>query len=539
MTIENIVNVILQGKDERQISGFLQFCKEVLWTKYNNYLMDKILIIENEVNKWKFNLPNAKEGYAYEQTYHIPTVEIIPNVTVEIQSVVGLSEKLQGLSIIVSNDKQSFTISGTPTLDTFRKDGATPESNFELTLSYTLNGMVLPDNCKSLERKIPFIINQDPRKLWKNLSVDWDNMPEPKYKKEDTQCEYIKVRANADGIPQKDIVAASKRGRSHAQEAKPRDDHFRIEYLPNDWYILTVADGAGSAKYSRKGSQIACDTAVDFCRQSLLNNSPFEDAIAEYYAQRGGSDGDARKKVGDYIYSIVGSAAFRAHKAIEAEAASHNIPMKQYATTLLLSVCKHFSFGWFIASFWVGDGAICLYNKDEHSAKILGIPDEGEYAGQTRFLTMQDIFHDAATLYQRLRFNIMDDFTALFLMSDGVSDPKFETDANLNNPDKWDALWNDLRDNGVQLTDDNEDSKDQLLNWLDFWAAGNHDDRTIVILYGDNQEVTNADLNSTTANSEEALEPNSDSIEHSEVEVVLDAEFALDEYNNKERQQTE
>ena len=152
---------------------------------------------------------------------------------------------------------------------------------------------------------------------------------------------------------------------------------------------------------------------------------------------------------------------------------------------------------------------------------------------------MQDIFHDAATLYQRLRFNIMDDFTALFLMSDGVSDPKFETDANLNNPDKWDALWNDLRDNGVQLTDDNEDSKDQLLNWLDFWAAGNHDDRTIVILYGDNQEVTNADLNSTTANSEEALEPNSDSIEHSEVEVVLDAEFAPDEYNNKERQQTE
>lgn len=539
MNIEDIVNVILQGKDERQISGFLQFCKEVLWTKYNNYLMDKILIIENDVNKWKINLPNAKEGYAYEQTYHIPAVEILPNVTVEIQSVVGLSEELQGLSIIVSDDKQSFTISGTPTLDAFRKDGATPESNFELTLSYTLNGMDLPDNCKSLERKIPFIINQDPRKLWKNLSVDWDNMPEPKYKKEDTQCEYIKVRANADGILQKDIVAASKRGRSHAQEAKPRDDHFRIEYLPNDWYILTVADGAGSAKYSRKGSQIACDTAVDFCRQSLLNNSPFEDAIAEYYAQRGESNGDARKKVGDYIYRIVGTAAFRAHKAIEAEAASHNIPLKQYATTLLLSVCKHFSFGWFIASFWVGDGAICLYNKDEHSAKILGIPDEGEYAGQTRFLTMQDIFHDAATLYQRLRFNIVDDFTALFLMSDGVSDPKFETDANLNNPDKWDALWDDLRDNGVQLTDDNEYSKDQLLNWLDFWAAGNHDDRTIVILYGDNQEATNADLNSTTANSEEALQPNSDSIEHSEVEVVLDANFAPDEYNNKERQQTE
>ena len=96
---------------------------------------------------------------------------------------------------------------------------------------------------------------------------------------------------------------------------------------------------------------------------------------------------------------------------------------------------------------------------------------------------MSEIFKDATPLYQRLRFNIVDDFTALFLMSDGVSDPKFETDANLNNPDKWDALWDDLKENGVELTDDNEASKDQLLEWLDFWSPGNHDDRTIAILY--------------------------------------------------------
>ena len=44
-------------------------------------------------------------------------------------------------------------------------------------------------------------------------------------------------------------------------------------------------------------------------------------------------------------------------------------------------------------------------------------------------------------------------------------------------------MWNDLRENGVELTDDNEASKEQLLNWLDFWSPGNHDDRTIAILY--------------------------------------------------------
>lgn len=315
------------------------------------------------------------------------------------------------------------------------------------------------------------------------MPVDWENMPEPKYKNDDTQVEYVKVEALADGTPQKDIVAASKRGRSHAQEGKPRDDYFRMEHMDNGWYIMAVADGAGSAKYSRQGSKIACDESVSYCMSKLGQSKAFEDAIGIYSHLHDTTEEDARKTVGNHIYDIVGTAAFKAHKAIQAEAALTKQPIKLYATTLLLTICKKFSFGWFVASFWVGDGAICLYDKNAHTAKILGVPDEGEYAGQTRFLTMSEIFKDTTALYQRLRFNIVDDFTALFLMSDGVSDPKFETDANLNNPDKWDALWDDLKENGVELTDDNEASKDQLLDWLDFWSPGNHDDRTIAILY--------------------------------------------------------
>jgi hypothetical protein len=76
-------------------------------------------------------------------------------------------------------------------------------------------------------------------------------------------------------------------------------------------------------------------------------------------------------------------------------------------------------------------------------------------------------------------------------MTDGVSDPKFETDNNLINPNKWDELWNDLLENGVELTDDNENAKDQLLDWLDFWSPGNHDDRTIAILYEGDAKVGN------------------------------------------------
>lgn len=485
MTIDKVLQILIGNQDDEKAKMFLQFLSEKLWGLYKAYVMDKIKMINGELI-WNLNIPNAKENIEYNQTVIMPHInsDLFSNVELELVDIKGLNKETHGLNLTIAQDKKSFTIAGTPNLEAFRENGSVAQSTFELTLTYKfVNGIEMSEDYPTLEHKIPFVINQDPRKLWRNIPVDWDNMPEPKYKNEDIQVEYVKVESLPDGTAQKDIVAASKRGRSHAQEGKPRDDNFRMEHMDNGWYIMAVADGAGSAKYSRQGSKIACEESVSFCMSKLGQSKLFEDAIEQYGKLQRITEEEARKIVGNYIYEIVGTAAFKSHKAIQAEAALTQQPMKYYATTLLLTICKKFSFGWFVASFWVGDGAICLYDKNTHTAKILGIPDEGEYAGQTRFLTMPEIFKDATALYQRLRFNIVDDFTALFLMSDGVSDPKFETDANLNNPDKWDALWNDLKENGVELTDDNTASKDQLLDWLDFWSPGNHDDRTIAILY--------------------------------------------------------
>ncbi len=503
MELDKILQILIGSEDERKTEGFLHFLSDKLWGLYGDYIMDKVKVAENEI-PWNLNMPNAKENQLYDETILVPEVKssILPGLEICFEEVCGLEQEKHGLVASVSQDGKSLSIMGSPTLEAFRKDGATAESAFELTIKYSLKSRDIDKVIR--EKKVPFVINQDPRKLWKNLSVDWDAMPEPKYKKDDSQCEYVKVEALEDGTPQKDIVAASKRGRSHAQEAKPRDDHFRVEHMDNGWYIMAVADGAGSARFSRKGSQIACDEAVNNCKLQLSNCKAFEDAIGKYDRLKAEAEEEARKEVGNFIYNIVGLAAFNAHKAINTEAAVTKQNPKLYATTLLLTICKRFSYGWFIASFWVGDGAICLYNRDEHTAKILGIPDEGEYAGQTRFLTMPEIFKDATSFYQRLRFNIVKDFTALFLMSDGVSDPKFETDANLNNPAKWDTLWDDLKQNGVDLTDDNEAAKDQLLSWLDFWSPGNHDDRTIAILYEGETPKTD-DVTSTEGSAESVL----------------------------------
>lgn len=431
-----------------------------LWDKINKERMDEKLVIKNAVDSAAIVLPNGRVGEQYKASndFSIDGVEEYDIVGLD---VVNLTWEKTETGFIIQGTAQPEDIKG---------------GDFPLTLRYKPKGLL--ENEEWLERKLTLILNPDPRTLWKDIPTPRDT----EYFKEDSEMQYVKVEER-NGLPRKDIVAASQRGRSHAHEGKPRDDHFLLHFCDKtEWYIIAVADGAGSAKYSREGSRIACETSVAHCKEALADSAEFENAI-QLFADNSDSK-EARKLVGDKIYSIVGNAALKAHNAIKKEAErKEGAKMKDYATTLLLAICKRFEFGWAVASFWVGDGAMCVYNADTHTADMLGMPDEGEYAGQTRFLTMSEIFSDSTAFYQRLRFKIYPDFTALMLMTDGVSDPKFETDANLQDTEKWDALWKDLADNGVELTDDNEKSQEQLLEWLNFWDRGNHDDRTIAILY--------------------------------------------------------
>ena len=441
-----------------EIEDFTVWGLKKMWDEYNNKCMDLRILMENKVNELSIVIPNGTVGKEYNTTFTIPK-DLVEDFWLENLERTGLQSNI--------DENNQCTISGTPS----------EAGSFDINLCYKYKGWI--DGKLISQRKFTIAINPYPRTLWKDIPTPTDI----EYYKGDYDSKYVKVETK-DGCPQKDIVAASQRGRSHAHEGKPRDDHFCVEYLKDSgWYIMAVADGAGSAQYSRKGSWIACDNVVEHCK-AFFNDSTKKHDFEEYIETYNGesSDGEYRKLLGDSIYDLIGRAAFDAYKAIEKEANEKNVPMKNYATTLMLAVCKKFGFGWFIASFWVGDGAMCIYDKERKYFKLLGTPDEGEYSGQTRFLTMPDIFKDSVSFYGRLKFSIEQDFTALMLMTDGVSDPKFETDANLNKIEKWDALWEDITEK-VELTDDNTESQYQLLKWLNFWSQGNHDDRTIAILY--------------------------------------------------------
>ena len=73
-------------------------------------------------------------------------------------------------------------------------------------------------------------------------------------------------------------------------------------------------------------------------------------------------------------------------------------------------------------------------------------------------------------------------------MTDGVSDPKFETDSQLKNLEIWGNLQGELLNEASNLGD--EEIEEWMEEWLSFWSPGNHDDRTIVFVHGFNLELS-------------------------------------------------
>lgn len=437
-----------------QIDNFQSWRIKDEWKRYQEERMNNYVIEQNNFNSLSLNFPNGKKGEEYSRAIQLDMAKY-DDVWIE-----GLNST--GLRDVVDFENGTITLSGIPS----------EAKDFEFKVCIKLKGW--EDGDPIIERKFSIAFNPDPRDLWVSKPVPDDIQ----YPKKDEDHAYVLVPV-FEGLPQKDIVVASKRGRSHAQEGKPRDDDFRVSFNPqNGWYVLAVADGAGSAKYSREGSKVACETVELYCKERLAEQGEaFEDAV-KAYAQNQSSE--TLKPVIEKIHEILFKAATEGYKAIskKVENCHGSAVIKDFSTTLLLAVCRKFSFGWFIASFGVGDGAIAIYDKESDTVKLLNEPDGGEYAGQTRFLTMESIFRDKT----RIKMSIVPDFTALMLMTDGVSDPFFETDANLAKKEKWDELWQDLS-TAVAFEDDNEDAQYQLLKWLDFWSPGNHDDRTIAILY--------------------------------------------------------
>ena len=396
-----------------------------------------------------FALPNATVG----KPYHLEPGRIARAIAgnrgdnPETAQVVHLQlPEDHGLSF----DKIMGSVSGTPT------------QAFEGPLSL---GYVASSSSGILPLQISLLINPNPASLWKELDPPAD-APYQKKLLDDREERHGPFR----------VVAASRRGRSHANKGEFRDDDFAIGYAAETgWLVIVVADGAGSALYSRRGSQIACATAKDRLT-GVLNSTQHNQAEALYSVHRDWRHPEVSNALRQTLYE----AALDAHHKLRAEVAKPSeektFPapptLRNYDTTLILLVLKKTGEGCVAATFAVGDGGAGLLPHAGEGFPITK-PEGGDYAGQTYFLTMPETLrNDEASLDHRFQFTVTPEFCAALVMTDGITDPKFPSDSAFADPAQWASFWSELQ---PALT-----SSPALLDWMNFFSPGNHDDRTLV-----------------------------------------------------------
>lgn len=427
---------------------------------------DSILLIQDKmINTWNKNLklndflhsaitiPNATVGKPYSFSFDLSKE---PFIDVNILSV-------SGQNLTISFDKETATFSSI----------FTEAGQFKVELTFSLEGDLMDESTGIKEVKL--LVNPDPKSLWKNLDSDRND---PYWK--------VDNLSSSGEIGSKKFIIGSKRGRSHAHEGIFRDDDYGFNFSEQTgWGIIAVADGAGSAKYSRKGSLVACEKIVEYFLQIPIEDlEKLSEAVS---AEIGETNETNQKAISSFCINHHGKAAFHALNAIKEEAVLNGAQIKDYSTTLIFSFIKEFENKMFVSSFWVGDGGIGVFSKDPNTVHVLGTPDSGEFSGQTRFLTMSEIFADNAYI-SRIKYKIVDKSAKLILMTDGITDAKFQTDAALEKIEVWNSFINDLEGTNdesiaIDFEGDVKLAEENLMKWMDFWSPGNHDDRTLAILY--------------------------------------------------------
>ncbi|MCC4789127.1 PP2C family serine/threonine-protein phosphatase [Vibrio splendidus] len=299
----------------------------------------------------------------------------------------------------------------------------------------------------------------DPKSLWKNLPSD----STARFHKPDKSEQLVESENFR-------TFASSVRGRSHAHKGTHRDDDFCVlNDESSGWMINCVADGAGSCKFSRQGAYIASKKSVSVLKEAL--QGPYGEKLEAAVS------GDNAENTGECLQHTIVKAVYSGYKAIfDSMDAEQGDTVKDFSTTLILSAIKKVSDGYLLFSFWIGDGGIFVLNSS-NEAKLLGVPDSGRYAGQTRFLDGK--LFEGHEIYERIKFEKLSNLKALILATDGITDAWFETEAMLENSESWNKLWPEL-EQAVNSFDKSE-SLQRLTEWMDFWSPGNHDDRTITI----------------------------------------------------------
>jgi len=206
------------------------------------------------------------------------------------------------------------------------------------------------------------------------------------------------------------VLGDSVPGTAHRTDGRPCQDYFRValDGPADDWLVVAVADGAGSASRAEVGARVACVEVVRAIRSA--GPSSFLDEAA------------ARRVVG------------QARAAVLAEADRLSLPPRELACTLLVAAVGPTAAGFA----QIGDGAIVCGSGGEYRAALW--PEPGEYANVTEFLT-DERYADAARFARR-----DEPITELAAFTDGLQRLALDFAARRPHPPFLGPLFRQLRD---------------------------------------------------------------------------------------------
>ncbi len=257
------------------------------------------------------------------------------------------------------------------------------------------------------------------------------------------------------------LLCATARGRLHAHRGEHREDAVAALTFRDGW-CGAVADGAGSAKWSRLGAAIATHVITHALREALQHGAAPVAALAD--AARG--------------------AATSASTAMVQFAERCGVPLRELRTTLLVAVVH----GTRAATLQVGDGGVVLLLRDGASV-LPHAGDAGEFSGEvTHFLPDDGALDRLLLSYAE---HDVDNLRAILTMSDGIEDPWYPLGRHA------DTLFAQLRD-GVNDANANvagithrmrgpvlaaPDPVHAAVDWLTFEKRGENDDRTLLLAW--------------------------------------------------------
>lgn len=175
------------------------------------------------------------------------------------------------------------------------------------------------------------------------------------------------------------IARASLQGTSHVAGDVPCQDFNKVLQF-NDYMIIAVADGLGSASKSDIGANIACLAGIDYICDELSNvqlqNTLFR-RIKKFFRRSIPQPVDYNK--------LLCNAVDYARNKISAQAIAESVPDTEYACTLILTLIIGSEFH----LVHVGDGAVVgvFASENQETIETISGPDNGEYANSTTPIT--------------------------------------------------------------------------------------------------------------------------------------------------------